>query len=613
MSFMFKPLAYDDYSAINKPAFSKDYSRELTIGNDKIGNKILESINGIVRTEGKAVVIVDGYASANFNLVVNLINQRIKEFGHSCKFISMEDLYKSPKELDELFKNNLPPKSPEDPVCLFGKLFEGEFKEFFDEAKLESVLDYIKNSNEDVIILYGYGAAADCFRVLSNWIIYIDITPKTAAIRAREGKYHNIGDFHARPFSELMRRNYFVDYEVMVRLRKELLQKNLINEYICGGHDERLVMLESEAFNGILKELSHYPFRCKPVYLEGVWGGEYIRKIRHLDIPAKNIAWVFEMIPMEVSVLVKYDNEILEFPFPTFFQKYPCDIMGEECTKRFNSYFPIRCNYDDTFHSNGNMSIQVHPNEKFVKEHYNEKGGQDEAYYVIATGHNAKTYVGFKEGADTDEFFNLAAKSEKYGTEVDYQKYVNHIPSTPGRQIMIPAGTIHASGQNQFILELGSLTIGSYTYKIYDYNRKDLDGKRRPIHLINGKEVADTTRRESWVYKNIAIEPILIESGDGYKEFVVGRTDLMYYETRRLELETGYKASFKNNNQFTILTLVDGEKVKVYSKANPEFCYEQEYLNIVIVPASIDEYVIENIGYQPVVVHKAMLKQKNNY
>lgn len=608
MSFMFKPLAYNDYSAINKPTFFKDYSTELTIGNDSIGKRLVQSIDDILKAEGKAVVLIDGYASSNFNLTVNLINQYVKEYGHIYKFISMEDIYKSQKELDELFKGNLPPKSPEDPVSLFGKLFEGSFKEIFDENKLEKVIDYIKKSNDDVIILYGHGAAVDCFRVLSNWIIYMDITPKTAAIRAREGKYHNIGDSCARPFSELMRRNYFVDFEIIVNLRKKLLQENLINEYICGDNEERLVMLENEAFNGILKELSRYPFRCKPVYLEGVWGGEYIRKVRNLDIDSKNIAWIFEMIPMEVSVLVKYNKEVLEFPFSTFFEKYPCDIMGEECTKRFNGYFPIRCNYDDTFHSNGNMSIQVHPDEKFVKEHYNEKGSQDEAYYVIATGHNAKTYVGFKEDADTDEFFNLTAKSEEDGNNVDYQKYINYIPSTPGRQIMIPAGTIHSSGQNQFILELGSLTIGSYTYKIYDYNRKDRDGNKRPIHSFYGKEVTDTNRRELWVNENIAIEPILTDSGEGYKEFIVGKTDLMYYETRRLELETGHKASFKNNNQFTILTLVDGEKVKVYSKTNPEFCYEQDYLNIVIVPASIDEYVIENLGYQPVVVHKVMLK-----
>ncbi|MGN0027179.1 MAG: phosphoheptose isomerase, partial [Clostridium sp.] len=148
----------------------------------------------------------------------------------------------------------------------------------------------------------------------------------------------------------------------------------------------------------------------------------------------------------------------------------------------------------------------------------------------------------------------------------------------------------------------------SYTFKIYDYNRLDSDGNKRPIHLTNGRKVADINRRTNWVNNNIAIEPILTEEGVGYREYLVGNTDLMYYQTKRVEIQTGHKASFKNNNQFTILTLVDGEKASIYSKENPDFKYNQNYLDIVIVPASIHEYVIENKGYQPIVVHKVMLK-----
>jgi len=255
------------------------------------------------------------------------------------------------------------------------------------------------------------------------------------------------------------------------------------------------------------------------------------------------------------------------------------------------------------------MSIQVHPNQDFLSSHYREKGSQDEAYYIISTGHNAKTYCGFNEGVDTDEFFRLTEESEKTGIDVDYQKYINHIDSVPGRQFMLPAGTIHSSGQNQFILELGSLTIGSYTYKIYDYNRIDSDGKRRPIHTKNAKIVCDTNRRTEWVNQNIAIQPTMIRKTTDWTEEIIGKTDLMYYETHRIEMITGGRGEFKNNGQFTILTLVDGEHIKVYDKYNPSCCYKQNYLDIIIIPADIEEYVIENVGYQPVVIHKVIMKE----
>ena len=64
------------------------------------------------------------------------------------------------------------------------------------------------------------------------------------------------------------------------------------------------------------------------------------------------------------------------------------------------------------------------------------------------------------------------------------------MPSVPDTQVMIPAGTVHASGRNQVILEIGSLTVGSYTYKLYDYQRTDPQtGLPRPIHLKMGSEV----------------------------------------------------------------------------------------------------------------------------
>ena len=319
------------------------------------------------------------------------------------------------------------------------------------------------------------------------------------------------------------------------------------------------------------------------------------------------MAWVFDMIPMEVSIVVEAGETLLDIPFSTFIQMCGEQMMGRRCVEEFEGYFPIRFNYDDTWHSNGNMSVQVHPDEDFVIGNYDEFGRQDEAYYVIATGHGAKTYCGFC--GDGREFLELAKRSEKTHEDIDYQKYIHSVESVPGRQIMLPAGTVHASGRNQLILELGSLTIGSYTYKVYDYNRRDKDGNVRPIHTKNAEQVLHFERDPQWVRDNIAIEPILEAETADYTEYVVGRTDLMYYETHRVELNTHGTYEGKNNGQFTVVTVVDGEAVHISSKAHPEFCFDASYLDIVTIPASIEDYVIEAKGYQPVVVHKTLLRE----
>ena len=77
----------------------------------------------------------------------------------------------------------------------------------------------------------------------------------------------------------------------------------------------------------------------------------------------------------------------------------------------------------------GNMSIQLHPGEKFLQENSNEPGRQDESYYIVETAQGARTFVGFRDDADPDEFIREAKRSEKDHQPVDYLKYINYVDS----------------------------------------------------------------------------------------------------------------------------------------------------------------------------------------
>ena len=609
MSFMFKPLEYDDTTAINRPALSEDLLGDLTFGTVPAGMRLADELAARAQNEG-VVIAFDGYASAHFDDLCGAVAQNLRQKGLTVVWHTMEEAYKSVAELDEMLSESLPLNYDEDPVLLYGRLYKGRIEDFVDPARGEGIKAELANVPAGtVVMLSGYGSASTYFDDVVDLRAYLDVTPKNAAVRAREGQLVNIGDSTPRPFKELMRRNYYVDFEVIVKNRKRLLREGLIDYYIEANHPRDFVLMSGGTALAILDSLSNQPFRTKPVYLEGIWGGEYMRKARHLPMGPKNIAWIFDLIPMEVSVLVEAGDRMVEFPFSTFVQAKAEKIVGEESVKTFGTYFPIRFNYDDTYHSNGNMSVQCHPDRDLCRSMYGEPGSQDEAYYVVATAHRAKTFIGFNEGIDPHEFIEKARLSQETGEDVDYEKYVNHVDSVPGRQVMIPGGTIHASGRGQLILELGSLTMGSYTYKMYDYNRIDSDGQPRPIHLNMGERALKMDRTTSWVNENIAIEPIPDGSGEGWEQFIVGKTDLMYYMTKNLFMDAGVKAEFKNNGQFTVLTLVDGEHIRVYSKSNPDFYYDQNYLDIVVVPASIEDYVIENTGYQPCVVHKTMLRE----
>ena len=155
-------------------------------------------------------------------------------------------------------------------------------------------------------------------------------------------------------------------------------------------------------------------------------------------------------------------------------------------------------------------------------------------------------------------------------------------------------------------MEIGSLTIGSYTYKLYDYLRKDLDGMPRPIHTYHGERVLEKERKKEWVEKNIAVPPRIVREEEYGRELVLGEHNLLYFSLRQIEFEKEFYDD--TNGFFHVLSLVDGEDVIIESIDNPEYCFHQKYMDIVVVPANMGKYRIRNLGNQPVKIHKTRLK-----
>lgn len=596
MSFMFNPFPYDDPNAINYIANDGSIDLSLTAkGNSQVAAVIAKNV------KKNTVIAIDGYTTAPFDAVNSLISKDVE-------FISVASIYKTATELRELFADYLPQDRVKDPVLLYGKLFKDGFLGIFDETKLAALKEKLADKKDKTIVLYGNGALSEPLFDLSDVKIFVDVTPKKAVLNVKSGTYRNYGSDEDLPYKATMRRCYYVDFELAFSLRCKLLANKQLDYYICGDDPTSLQILENKALFALLSRALDYPVRQRPVYLEGVWGGYRTMKQRDLPNTMKNCAWVFDMIPMEVSTVINIDNKEFEFPFYALVASCGDKLLGQKCLEQFHGFFPVRFNYDDTYHASGNMSVQLHPGAEYVMTNHNELGRQDESYYIVEVAQGAKTYLGFNNGQDPDEFIREVKRSEIDHQPVDYQKYIHAVESKPGVQVMIPAGTIHASGQNQLILEIGSLTVGSYTYKMYDYLRKDLDGNPRPIHTYFGDINLNRNMTEDYVEKHLVNGGyrVVREDEEG-KEIVVGECEQLYFSLRNLKFGDHFTDNTDDN--FHVLALVDGEDVTVRSKKDPSLKFDMKYLDIVVVPAAFGEY--EFINNKPgtwTTIHKTMLK-----
>jgi mannose-6-phosphate isomerase class I len=595
---MYHPYPYKDPSAVNKIEIPSSVKENLVTGILPVAKKIAELLK-----ENRTIGI-DAYPGAEYEMLVNVLKQQLAQKG--VFFLDAADALLSAEAITEKLQPYLPDDRDEDPVLLYGRRYLEGYKGLQDNAKVSALKEKIRNGGK--CIVYGKGALSESFQDLYDIRVWLDVTPRTAVLNCKNGKNCNIGLAEELPYSLMMRRNYYVDFEIVMEQRWNLLRGNKIDYYISADEPEKMSMLPFHALKDLFEELNRRPFRCRPVYLEGVWGGFYIKRLRNLPQEMRNCAWVFDMIPLEVSLAARLGHTEFEVPFFTFVQVMGEKLLGHKAFSQFGGYFPIRFNYDDTFHSSGNMSIQCHPIENYVVSNHGELGRQDESYYVVLAGQNAKTYLGFEEENSCREFFKLAEQAEKTHELIDYEKYVHHVESIPGTQVMIPAGTIHASGRNQLILEIGSLTVGSYTYKLYDYQRTDPQTDLpRPIHLRMGKRVIRGERTAQWVEENLVNHGELVRSGEGWKETVVGEHDLLYFSLRNLVF--GNEIQDETDDYFHVLVLVDGEKARVESMINPELYFEMNSLDMVVIPACFGAYRVRNLGVGTITVHKTLLKK----
>jgi len=517
MSFMFNPYPYVDPNAINFPEFPVEMTKSALRGNIKIGALLAET---------KGILALDGYVGSSFSELL----VRIEEANSNVKFFDVAEAYKSSDEFESMLAESLPEDRVIDPILLFGKSIHRELDSLFDAAKLAALVSKLQAAaaENSLVVVYGCGAACETLRKIASKVAFIDVTPMAVTVRIRAGKVAPLGDKKKRTLPYIFRRLYYCDYEIMMLHRKQLMDNNALDYYIDGNNIDDLRLIAFADLEKVFAEMLQRPFRCTPVYIEGVWGGQFVKKLRNLPEDMRNCAWVFDMIPNEVSLQVKVGSCTFNIPFSTFFRHCGEKLMGKESVERFGYVFPIRFNYDDTYGGSGNMSIQVHPPCKYNQDNFGEPFQQDESYYCVKTA-GSKTYLGLTDDCNVEEFYKCIDKAEKEYVAFDHDKYVNSFPSEEGDQFLLPGGTIHASGRNQVVLEIGSYTIGSYTFKLYDYLRSDLDGKPRPIHSIHGKNVLVTDRRRSAVDGVLRPKPITVREGEGWKEEIVGEHDLIYF------------------------------------------------------------------------------------
>lgn len=226
--------------------------------------------------------------------------------------------------------------------------------------------------------------------------------------------------------------------------------------------------------------MQYYPLKFEPILKEVIWGGSEIARFKQLQQPMEHIgeSWEISHLPNDVSVVANglYAGKTLGFLMQNFRDRF----VGEQVWNRFGETFPLLVKLID---AKKDLSIQVHPDDVLGRLRHNSPG-KTEMWYVIRAEPGSRLVSGFRRKVDADEYRSLVASNQ---IEEVLQTHEVHA----GDVFFLPAGRVHAIGGGILLAEIQQTS--AITYRIYDYNRTDLQGNKRELHTELALEALDFT------------------------------------------------------------------------------------------------------------------------
>lgn len=213
------------------------------------------------------------------------------------------------------------------------------------------------------------------------------------------------------------------------------------------------------------------PLKMHPAYRHGEmtpWGGDQLRRVFGKNIPDDRTGEAMELSVIPGLESVTDNGQNLS------------DLIAREPRATglpAGETFPLLLKL---LAAKGSLSVQVHPDDAYAAANEG-KLGKTEAWVILEAEENASILYGIKDGV------TLSQLEEGLLSGADIEPLIARVPARPGDVFFMPAGMVHAIGGGILLYEIQQSS--DVTYRLWDFNRTNDKGEKRPLHIRQSIDV----------------------------------------------------------------------------------------------------------------------------
>ena len=278
-----------------------------------------------------------------------------------------------------------------------------------------------------------------------------------------------------------------------------------------------------------------YPLKFKPIIKEKVWGGTKLNSILNKKVQTDNAGESWELSGVENNLSEVVNGPLKGKNIKELINIYKSDLVGKRVYSIFNNFFPLLIKFID---ASDDLSVQVHPDDETAQKRHNENG-KNEMWYIIDADKDADLILGVKENLSKSEYVEHVKKKS-------LRDILNHVKVKCKDVAYIPAGRIRAIMKGVFLAEIQQCS--DLTYRIYDWDRKDLKGNYRQLHTEEAKDVVDLQKHNNYLINY-----------DLKKNNSVNLCKNKYFTVNLIEFDKNTAKNYQSSDSFVIFICISGQ------------------------------------------------------